>query len=202
MKKTLGIIIVTLIILGIVSYFRYEVKTKLLNTASSTKTINKVVPTTKENAPVDPDGYKNASYVLDGQTIILQNGVSETEIVQGSDTKMVTKYFGNEVTGDFNGDGRNDIAFLLSQETGGTGVFFYLVVALNTHGGYAGSHGYFIGDRIAPQSTQLGEGSSIIVNYADRAPGEPLSAEPTVGKSIKLLLDVDSMVLHEVVKNN
>ena len=199
MRKTIAIIIITLIILGIVSYFRYEVRTRILHETKNALPIKKLA-TTSSSVNNNDVGYKDSTYMLDGQLIRLINGQAENEIIAGSDAKVITSYFGNEVKGDFNVDGREDIAFLLSQQTAGTGIFFYLVVALNTPTGYVGSHGYFIGDRIAPQSTQLGEGSSIIVNYADRVPGEPFTTDPTVGKSIKLILDPESMVLSEVVK--
>src|SRR3989338_11545365 len=68
---------------------------------------------------------KNAEYVIDGQRVKLTNGVAETEAAPGSASKITTRYFGNEVRSDMNGDGREDIAFLLTQETGGSGTFFY-----------------------------------------------------------------------------
>jgi len=200
MKKSLAIIIVTLLILAIVSYLKFEVKNRLLKENPSANTTIKT-SIAKDYYPVLDEGYKNATYILDGQSITLKNGIYESEVVPGSAAKSITSYFGNEVKKDFNGDGREDIAFLLSQETGGTGVFFYLVVALKTENGYLGSNGFFIGDRIAPQSTQLGDNNSIIVNYADRGVDEPFSADPTIGKSIKLLLDTGTMTLNEIPKN-
>ena len=38
----------------------------------------------------------------------------------------------------------------------------------------------FIGDRIAPQNIAIQNGQ-IIVNYADRNPGDPMTAQPSVG---------------------
>ncbi|MFA6554111.1 MAG: META domain-containing protein [Candidatus Paceibacterota bacterium] len=151
-----------------------------------------------QNGNADP---KDATYIIDGKSITLVNGVSEIEITPVSASKMVTRYFGNEVRHDFNGDGREDIAFLLTQNSGGTGTFYYLVVALNTPRGYVGSEGFLLGDRIAPQTTEMGKGNIIVVNYADRKEGESFAVQPSIGKSISILLDPKTMQLGEVVQN-
>jgi len=40
-----------------------------------------------------------------------------------------------------------------------------------------------------------------VVNYAVRAPGEPMTARPSVGKSVWLKLDPQTMQFGEVVQN-
>lgn len=144
---------------------------------------------------------KDAAYVIDGKVVQLQNGSAETEAAPGSASKIVTRYFGNEVTHDFDKDGRDDTVFLLTQETGGSGTFFYVVAALNKENGYEGSQALFLGDRIAPQSTHMGTGDIVVVNYADRKVGEDFSVRPSVGKSIWLKLNLDSMQFGEVAQN-
>lgn len=144
---------------------------------------------------------KDATYYINGQAVTLKNGISEIEIVPGSASKIITRYFGNEVTHDFDKDGREDVAFLLTQETGGTGTFFYVVATLNTVDGYIGSHGLFLGDRIAPQTTEMGKGDVVVVNYADRARGESFSIQPSIGKSMWLILDTKTMQFGEVAQN-
>jgi hypothetical protein len=64
----------------------------------------------------------------------------------------------------------------------GTGTFYYVVASLQTPSGYTGTNAIFLGDRIAPQTTEIKNGE-IIVNYADRKPTDPMSAQPTVGVS-------------------
>ncbi len=151
--------------------------------------------------PASMSDYKNTSYTIDGQTVKLVDGMSTVESAPGSASKTITKYFGNEVKKDLDGDGREDISFLLTQETAGSGTFFYVVAALNTVNGYVGSHAVLLGDRIAPQTTESGPGKSIIVNYMDRAQGEPMTANPSVGKSLRLILDPASMQFGEVAQN-
>ncbi len=155
----------------------------------------------KQGDQTSASSYKDASYVIDGKVVKLVNGKAEIEAAPGSASKIVTKYFGNEVKADLNNDGREDAAFILTQETGGSGVFYYVVAALNKEAGYEGSQGVFLGDRIAPQTTELGDSNLIIVNYADRKPGEDFSVKPSVGKSLQLFLDTTSMQFAEVVKD-
>jgi heat shock protein HslJ len=144
--------------------------------------------------------HLDAEYVIDGRRIHLVDGLSEIEAAPGSATTVVTRYLGYDVRKDLDGDGREDVAFLITQESGGTGTFYYVVAALATEGSYRGSQGLLLGDRIAPQATESGRDGIVIVNYADRAPGEPFTAEPTVGKSIWLLLNPTTMQFGEVAQ--
>jgi heat shock protein HslJ len=143
----------------------------------------------------------DAEYVIDGRRIHLVDGLSEIEAAPGSATRIVTRHFGNELRKDLDRDGREDIVFLITQEPGGTGTFYYVVAALATEGGYRGSQGLLLGDRIAPQTTESGRDGIVIVNYTDRAPGEPFTAEPTIGKSIWLLFNPATMQFGEVTKD-
>lgn len=144
-------------------------------------------------APLSVVDHKNTSYEIEGRQVQLANGKATTQAAPGSAAVVETNYFGNEARGDLNGDGREDIVFLLTQAPGGTGVFYYVVVALATDNGFQGSEAYLIGDRIAPQTTEIRQNSVIVVNFADRKPGEAMTAEPTVAKSTSLKLDPTTM---------
>jgi len=148
---------------------------------------------------------KNATYVIDGIPVTLVNGSAESEAVPGSATKVVTQYFGNEVAADLNDDGIEDIVFLLTQSTGGTGTFFYVVAARNNEAGWQGSQGFLLGDRIAPQTTELSQNPNhqnvIVVNYMDRADNQSMSDQPSVGTSVWLKLDSQTMSWGEVEQN-
>jgi hypothetical protein len=81
------------------------------------------------------------------------------------------------------------LVFLITQSTGGTGTFYYAAVAYRTPTGYKLTNTFFVGDRIAPQSTEIKEDSKEIhINFAERKKGEPMTAEPSVG--VTLLLKV------------
>ncbi|MBU1293057.1 META domain-containing protein [Patescibacteria group bacterium] len=149
--------------------------------------------------------YKNAEYIIEGQRVKLQDGIAETQSAPGSASKSVTRYFGNEISADLDNDGREDVVFVLTQEGRGSGTFYYVVAALNTEEGYVGSEAYVLGDRIAPQSTELsqnpGHQNVIVVNYMDRAPGEPMTAQPSVGRSVWLKLDPVALQFGVVEQN-
>lgn len=132
--------------------------------------------------PTSPSDAKNGTYIIDGKPVTLVNGVSRVPAAPGSASQITTTYFGNEAGGDLNGDGMADIGFVLTQNTGGSGTFYYAAVALKTASGYQGTNAVLLGDRIAPQTTQIKNGQ-LIVNYADRKPGEPMTAQPSVGVS-------------------
>ena len=148
--------------------------------------------------------YRNAEYVIEGQRIKLADGLAEAESSPGSASRIVTRYFGNELKTDLNDDGREDVVFLLTQQRGGSGTFFYAVAALNTEAGYLGSDGYLLGDRIAPQtevSRNPRHKNIIVVNYCDRRPDEPMTAQPSVGKSVDPELDAETVRWGIVVPN-
>ena len=93
---------------------------------------------------------------------------SEVAAAPGSASKITTQYFGNSAEGDLNGDGIPDTAFILTQNSGGSGTFYYVVAALKVSGVYRGTKpAILLGDRIAPQSTEIKDGE-VVVNYSTR----------------------------------
>src|SRR3989344_4512701 len=149
-----------------------------------------------QNRDISSSDYKNAEYTIGGVKVLLKDGVGEI-YVQGVASKNTVQYFGNEFETDLNDDSREYVVFILIKEADGTGVFYYAVAALNTENGYIGSDGYLLGDRIAPQNIELSQNprhkNVVVINYADRAPGEPMVTDPSIGKSVYLKLDPASM---------
>ncbi len=187
--KTIRIILLVLIIVGIV----------LICTQSSwvPNLVNKILVWQGDasviGAPILPIvparafNGKNSTFAIDGENVTLVNGLSETSAATGSASKIITRYFGNEATGDLSGDGRADTAFLVTQSVGGSGLFYYVVVALKTPTGYKTTNAFLIGDRIAPQTTEIHSGSrELYVNFAERKAGEPMTAKPSVGATLFL----------------
>lgn len=143
---------------------------------------------------------KNTSFLIDGKEITLVNGVSEVEVAPNSASKITTKYFGNDITGDLTGDGVPDTAYLVTQTTGGSGVFYYAVVAMKTQSGYKNTNAFFIGDRIAPQNMYIPGGTTELnVNFAERKAGEPMTARPSQG-AVTLLKVTKEGVLEGLMK--
>lgn len=151
----------------------------------------------KEQASFDG---KNSAFAIDGEIITLKNGISETEQAPSSASKSVVRFLGNESIGDLNGDGLADIAFLVTKETGGSGLFYYAVVALKTPDGYKTTNACYVGDRIKPQSIMIHEDSKQLdINFAERKLEEPMSAEPT-SDAVLLLKVTPAGVLEGLMK--
>ncbi len=102
-----------------------------------------------------------------------------------TDDNVATNYFGNEVSGDLDGDGNLDRAFIITEETGGSGTFFYLTALLKTDKKEVSAGKIFLGDRITPQSTSF-ENGIITINFADRKPTDSFVTAPSVGRSLKI----------------
>ncbi len=139
--------------------------------------------------------YKNAPFTIEGSEVRLVDGIHSVPITADSTTSIVTRYFGNETFGDLNGDGVDDVAFLVTQSGGGSGTFYYVVATLKEGGEYHGTNAVFLGDRVAPQPNQIQEGV-LFVHYADRMPNEPMTAVPSIGVSRSF--HVEEGVLSEI----
>ena len=142
---------------------------------------------------------KDTTYLIEDKPVTLVDG--HAEVVEGEGGPAwttTTDYFGNEARGDLNGDGEEDVAFLLTQNGGGTGTFVYVVAALKKGNGYEGTNGILLGDRIAPQTTEIRDGI-IIVNYADRRPDEPMAVQPSVGVSLRARISDGKLVVYSDV---
>lgn len=182
-----NIVILVIVVLVVFGFYFFNIK--------SNEPVVVVKETPQNQNVFDP---RNATYEINGASVTLVNGEAQTEAAPGSATKITTRYFGNEATGDLNFDKRDDLAFLISQDTGGSGLFYYAVVAIKTDDGYKLTNPFFIGDRIAPQSTNIISGE-LNVNYAERKPGEPMTAEPSQG-AVKLLKVTPDGVLEGLMK--
>ncbi len=179
MKKAIWILICVCLLVGGIYWYSRHVDTQ--PTAQTPK-----VPS-----------YKNSTYLIHGQSVALIDGRAEIAETPSSSVTTLTQYFGNEATGDLDGNGEADTAFILTQSTGGSGTFYYVVVALKGVGGYVGTNAILLGDRIAPQSTEIKDGQ-LIVNYAERKVGDPMTTPPSVG--VSKYLKVEGNTLLEVVR--
>jgi len=89
----------------------------------------------------------------------------------------------------------------VTENSGGSGTFFYVVGAIKEEEGYRGTQAMLLGDRISPQSIEAAEGTQVVINYADRNPGEPMSTVPSVGKSMYVLYRSTTNDFGEVVQD-
>jgi hypothetical protein len=86
------------------------------------------------------------------------------------------------VAGDLDGDGDEDAIVIIATEQGGSGTFYFVAVAEFDGGGYTGSAGVLLGDRIAPQRVTFADGV-VTVDYSERRRGEPMSTPPSIAAS-------------------
>lgn len=141
-----------------------------------------------------PKDFKEVTFSITGEPVSLEDGVAQVRTNLGGDALTTVRYFGNEVAHDVDGDGVNDWAFLVTQETDAGNEYVYLVAALKRDDGYVGSQAVLIGDNLMPQSTDKGEGRSVIVNYTE-------AVRPEMGRSVHLLLNVETLEFGELVQN-
>ena len=185
MNKTTLIVLIALVAVGIGFYF---VPKNFGETAPET------LAPAQEEKRAGFDG-KNTTFAIDGTRITLISGVSETPAAPNSASNVVTRYFGNEAYGDLNGDGLSDTAFLVTQERGGSGTFFYVVVALGAEDEYRMTNAFLVGDRIAPQTTEIhADSMELRVNFAKRKPGEPMTARPSMGVTLFLKVTAEGVL--------
>lgn len=169
MKKVIGSIILLFVLIGFLVWWLY-------------------VPRIKYPSGAD---YKNAIYTIENTEVMLNDGISEVPITPDSKSVVTTRYFGNEAHADLNADGVDDTVFLITQDTGGTATFYYVVVALSTLSDptrVQGTNAILLGDRIAPQTTEI-HGDDIVVNYADRVAGAAFTDNTSIGvtKRMKII---------------
>lgn len=143
---------------------------------------------------------KNITYVINGETFNLVGGIASNETAPGSSTKNTLSIFGEPVYGDLNGDEqKKDAAIILVNNTGGSGTFYYAVLAININGEYKATNALLLGDRIAPQTVEINDGTALF-NYAERKAGEPMTTPPSVGKSLWINYDINTGTISELVK--
>lgn len=155
-------------------------------------------------APADigtsPDVKNNMIYAIGDKYFLMVNG-------RAQENNDALTMFGEPVYGDLNGDGKQDAAVLLVNEPGGSGTFYYAVLAINVSYGiyqeprYEATNALLLGDRIAPQTIEIHDGQAVY-NYAARLPNKPMTAQPSVGKSFYVQYNQDTRQISELVKTN
>src|SRR5688572_1455516 len=62
---------------------------------------------------------QNSRFSIEGQTVVLRNGLSKVPAAPGSASSITTRYLGKVARGDLTGDGREDVAYFVTREGGG-----------------------------------------------------------------------------------
>ncbi|HEX9384946.1 MAG TPA: Gmad2 immunoglobulin-like domain-containing protein [Anaerolineales bacterium] len=118
----------------------------------------------------------NAQYQLGAtdalQVVQLTNGKFEQGTPGGADSVsvFVTDFV---AVGDLNADGTNDVAALVSENYGGSGVFVFLAVYTNENGTFTFQNSTMVDDRPQLQALSI-ENNEIFVDAVIHGPDEPM----------------------------
>jgi hypothetical protein len=160
----------------------------IFNTVSEPDT-NTTAPANQAQVRPNPS---NGAFIIDDASVSLKNGLNTQEI-EGSSLEIETTLTDDVAYGDINADGKDDAAVILVQAGGGSGVFVYAAAYVSGPVNYKGSNAVFLGDRVDPQSVSINN-AMITVTYLDRKDDEPLAAEPTVKKTMRLIWNGSELV--------
>lgn len=148
---------------------------------------------------VQPDS-RSMTYHIGSDMFVLKNGKAEIEALPGSASKNTLMIFGEPVYGDLDKDGDIDAAVLLVNTTGGSGVFYYAALVINNGTSSRATQVMFLGDRIAPQTVEIHDGRAVY-NFAERKGTDPMTAQPSIGKSVWVHYNASKNEIGEWVKD-
>lgn len=126
-----------------------------------------------------PAAVKNITVTLDDQSFTLKDGAAATNTV---------RIVGEPTAGDVTSGSQPDAALLIESDPGGSGTFYYAVLAVNHDGTYQATNAIALGDRIIPEGVDFIDGH-FVYRFLERKPGEPMAAEPTVEQRVVITLD-------------
>ena len=125
---------------------------------------------------------------IDNQTFTITDGVAEISPPPGSATTNTLQLVGEPAMGDVDNDGNPDAALLIQHDPGGSGTFYYAVVAINDGISYRASNALLLGDRIEPRTVIFTDGR-FVYNYAERQPGDAMSERRTMERNVTITVD-------------
>ena len=131
---------------------------------------------------------------IDGQTFVMTDGVAETPAQPGSATKNTVRIVGDPVAGDADGDGDPDAALLIQNDPGGSGTFYYAVVAINDTDTYRATNALPLGDRILPQTVEATNGR-FVYRFLDREADQSMADAPTLERAVSVVVDPVSGII-------
>jgi len=134
-------------------------------------------PHDQDLIPGLPGSPLDATYRIEDEEVALRNGVATKELVLGAASQAVTRVYGKPVFADLTGDNVDDAALILTQNTGGSGTFFYAVVAIRDGEGYLGSDAVYLGDRITVDDVSI-EHEITTVQYRTYKEEQSFADEP------------------------
>ena len=140
---------------------------------------------------------RDTTFVIEGRPVPLVDGRHEEPAAPGSSSKIITRIWGEPVTTDIDSDGTDDAVLILTQSTGGSGTFYYVVAAIATPAGYRGTAGILLGDRIRLQGIDVLD-SKVRIRYLTRYRNQSFADDPELAQRMDVIYLVDDRQLAEV----
>jgi immunoglobulin-like protein involved in spore germination len=135
-----------------------------------------LVPATATSVPKEAREILNAQYQLGAsdalKVVQLTNGKFEQGTAGGADAVSVA-VSDFVAVGDLNGDGTNEVAALISENYGGSGVFVFLAVYSTENGKLTFQNSTMVDDRPQLKSLSIGSGE-IFLDAVIHGPDEPM----------------------------
>jgi putative hemolysin len=130
----------------------------------------------------------------------LKDGKFEQRTGEGA-TQITQAGFEEAASGDLNGDGQQDAVVDLWANTGGTGVFHYLVALLNKDGVLQQAASTLLGDRVKLKRLGIEPNGTIVVDFNGFGPNDPqcCPSQPLLrtyqleGSALKMASEIPSM---------
>jgi outer membrane biosynthesis protein TonB len=150
--------------------------------------------------PVTADDVANATITgVYTEPVTLVDGVYEGEpVVEGSATVPTLAVIPDSTAfGDLNGDGVDDAAVLLVENSGGSGSFVYLAALTGAEGAVTNVATTLLGDRVQPQSISIADGQIVVVANTF-AESDPMCC-PSLQSTLTFALEGNELALVDQV---
>ena len=126
--------------------------------------------------PLSAEALRNAEYrgIYEGELVQLTDGRYEGEpFVEGGASRPTVTFIEPLAFGDLNGDGVNDAAVLLVENSGGSGSFVFLAAVVNASGQPKNVATQLLGDRANVQALRI-DGGKVTVEMLTHGPADPM----------------------------
>lgn len=135
---------------------------------------------------------RNATYNIEGLSIVLNEGVSSSNIPESSASRK-TLILEGPAFADLNGDGTKDAIVILRDEGGGSGIFYYVSSVIASGGSQKATNSIMLGDRIRIKAISI-DGGVASITILDREPTDAMTTVPSISKTLEFKLSGDSLV--------
>jgi heat shock protein HslJ/LysM repeat protein len=141
------------------------------------------------------DALRNATYQgIYEEPVQLSDGKYEGKpFVEGGAARPTVTFVDFKAVGDLNGDGIEDAAVFLAENSGGSGVFTYLAAVVAQDGAAINVGTQLLGDRVQLKTVSIEDGK-IVVNMITQGPDDPFCC-PTLEVRQSYEVQADQLVL-------